>query len=1220
MSIRRLFRSRFVYPGLAVALALSWPLWGSDRSSEQQSRNAEPVSNALTQEARPPALRLPGLPEGQAAVRLRELHISIAVIGNIATTTMAMTFHNGLDRILEGELVFPLGDGQTVSRFAMSIGDKMREGVVVEKAKGRATFESIVRRGVDPGLLEWTAGNNFRARVYPIPANGDKTIIVAYEQELLPGSDRWNYMLPLAYKEEVEEFSAVVEVFNQDMPPTLDANEVQGFLFRKDADAYRGELQLSDYLPDQALAFALPVSRHKPQLFVEDGPDGSYFWLNVYPEVERRPRSKAARVGLFWDASSSAAGRDVRKELKVIDGYFEFLGDCEVDLVILRNTVERAGRYQVRNGLWPALKQKLKDTPNDGGSNMSAINLVGYDYACDEIILCSDGLSNFGGDGYALSTCAVLAVNSNPIANHALLRSVAHATDGRYLNLNDLTVKEAVSAMTTMPFRLVSMAYNSNEIDELYSPHIAISRNYALAGKLYADAAELTLGFGIAGAVSQSLTINIERQRYATKSGMVPRIWAQNKLAKLEEAPRRFQDAITQLGMGYGIVTRYTSLIVLDALEDYIRYDIEPLADEPEWRKTYRARKKQQGAHSKDNGKFRLDKLFQEWQQRKACIDRRPRIAKLPTKPAKESSAGVEGSDQSERSAEQIRDLTDTVIRLEIHDRFSADRNSEGNNMPAAEPEPLSVSVEEFESSGFGEGSVSMDLGQPALSFSPVSGNNNRAEAVERGDIDNEREPFYGDIARNPAEAATFRDLIARTTPAEPAEAEDNSEFDLQEYPDPYEFIAVSREPFTDLVDLQRRLRYPAEALRAKLEGRVVLRVLIGRNGEIRRTLVESSDHELFSEPAIEAIKESIFTPAIQNQRKVACWVSIPILFRLHSATPADSSMNKANKEAVRRQVFQLPVYSAAGTLEATLRFKEQRSAPASLLSRAGGPEEAYASYLKEKQERGQDPAFYFDAATEFWDAGEEKYALRILSNIAELELENHQLLRVLGRRLQEWGRHELAVYIFRAVLRIREEEPQSYRDLALALVQRREYSEAARLLYRVVTDDWDNRFPKVGLIALRELNALARAHGDRLNLSYVDQRLLQHDSIPLRVVIDWDTDNCDMDLWITGPNGERASYSNRQPGFGGCLSDDFTGGYGPEEFLLKHPMPGSYSIKVNYYGNRQQKVAGAVSLRLQIFCNYGHEEEDMFETTVRLGAVDEVLDLAHIVFVPVNK
>lgn len=58
-----------------------------------------------------PALVVKGESENQTQVKLDDIKIEVSVIGNLATTTYEMSFYNSEDRILEGELVFPLGDG-----------------------------------------------------------------------------------------------------------------------------------------------------------------------------------------------------------------------------------------------------------------------------------------------------------------------------------------------------------------------------------------------------------------------------------------------------------------------------------------------------------------------------------------------------------------------------------------------------------------------------------------------------------------------------------------------------------------------------------------------------------------------------------------------------------------------------------------------------------------------------------------------------------------------------------------------------------------------------------------------------------------------------------------------------------------------------------------------------------------------------------------------------
>ncbi len=117
-------------------------------------------------------------------MEMQAFDADIRVRGHLATTTIEMTFYNPNSRVLEGELVFPLGEGQTIAGYALEVSGKMRQAVVVEKQKGREVFEDVVRRGVDPGLAEITKGNVFRTRVYPLPPMGTKRVTVSFEQEL----------------------------------------------------------------------------------------------------------------------------------------------------------------------------------------------------------------------------------------------------------------------------------------------------------------------------------------------------------------------------------------------------------------------------------------------------------------------------------------------------------------------------------------------------------------------------------------------------------------------------------------------------------------------------------------------------------------------------------------------------------------------------------------------------------------------------------------------------------------------------------------------------------------------------------------------------------------------------------------------------------------------------------------------------------------------------
>jgi protein TonB len=94
----------------------------------------------------------------------------------------------------------------------------------------------------------------------------------------------------------------------------------------------------------------------------------------------------------------------------------------------------------------------------------------------------------------------------------------------------------------------------------------------------------------------------------------------------------------------------------------------------------------------------------------------------------------------------------------------------------------------------------------------------------------------------------------------------------------PADFVPVEKEP----VPIKRvEPKYPELAMRAGLEGKVWVKIWVDKEGKPRQVVVLKSDAEIFNEPAVEAAKQWLFTPAYMNNGPVAVWVSIPFRFKL---------------------------------------------------------------------------------------------------------------------------------------------------------------------------------------------------------------------------------------------------------------------------------------------------------------------------------------------------
>jgi len=96
--------------------------------------------------------------------------------------------------------------------------------------------------------------------------------------------------------------------------------------------------------------------------------------------------------------------------------------------------------------------------------------------------------------------------------------------------------------------------------------------------------------------------------------------------------------------------------------------------------------------------------------------------------------------------------------------------------------------------------------------------------------------------------------------------------------PSPTEFIFVEKDPVPVKAIVPV---YPRLGIDAGIEGKVTVRMLVDKNGRVKKAFIQSSDVEIFNDPALEAALHYVFTPAIQNGRAIPVWVSVPFRFTL---------------------------------------------------------------------------------------------------------------------------------------------------------------------------------------------------------------------------------------------------------------------------------------------------------------------------------------------------
>ncbi len=123
--------------------------------------------------------------------------VSAEIQDGAAVTKVDQVFVNSGPRQLEAQFVFPLPKGAALQEFYLWMNGKRTKGEILEKDKASNIYEGIVRRLQDPGLLEYIDSDVFRARVFPVPANGEMRIELTFSQVLDFQNGVYRYRYPL---------------------------------------------------------------------------------------------------------------------------------------------------------------------------------------------------------------------------------------------------------------------------------------------------------------------------------------------------------------------------------------------------------------------------------------------------------------------------------------------------------------------------------------------------------------------------------------------------------------------------------------------------------------------------------------------------------------------------------------------------------------------------------------------------------------------------------------------------------------------------------------------------------------------------------------------------------------------------------------------------------------------------------------------------------------
>jgi tetratricopeptide (TPR) repeat protein len=1050
---------------------------------------------------------------------LKALHIEVNICGHIARTSWQMVFKNNTSRILEGTLNFPLKEGISVSRYALDIDGKMREAVPVDRNKGAETFEAIERRGVDPGLLEKAEGNIFRTRIYPINPNSTRTVIIGFEEELASQSNLiYQQLVPIDFKDTVADFSCVIKIMQAALPPSIEQTPNIYARFTKNDDVYTAEIRRRNFVPKGNLVISIPQKSNIPSVLTQEFDHKNYFIIHMDLPAAVHEKVLPKNIVLLWDASLSGSQRDLQKEKAVLTAYFKAAGSVSVTLVTFGNSIYSTRKYDIINGNTQPLMDAIDEIVYDGATNFGCIG--NGMIPADEYILCSDGRQTFGNEGPETGKIPVHCISSAPGADFSNLKYISYKSGGVFINLQQETTADAIKRLASAPLRFLGLRQNNAVAEYFPATPVPVSGSFSIAGIATAPLDEIELQFGYGNEVSFTKKVNTDFLQQGCEGFDIAKIFAQKKISELDIQYEKNKTEIESLGNRFGIVTRNTSLIVLETLDDYLRYEIEPPAElKKQYDSIIQVSKERIGEEQENKievSKDMLQKLKEWWNKKPVEMINKP-VSDVPLPPPPPVTPST------------ITQATTPARKKGLKPTPSGNKMIITGKVVDKEGEPVPFAV--IKVKGTRTGTAADARGNYSLK-------------AKKGDVLQSSAVGFK-LLENKVKGASLPNLVLEKQPVYLTETVVTTAADLTG-----DLAAAASNTFSqESFNLQF-----STSNSTLLQGRVAgLNVASGYNNS------GTALHYTFSNGASGQMEES--SGSYQDLYDSIGYTG--------GDNRDDSSVIHINKEE-----------EAAYLLELKNVNHEMR----------------YKKYIELRKAFENIPVFYFKVGSWFIEEGDKETGIKILSNLAEMETANYELYKMLGYKLKEAGDYQGAINAFAKVKAFRTNDPQSYRDLALAKEDAGLHQEALDILYegmeRNYSKEKNSMYAGIEEIFLMEINRIVSLYTQEVNTSKIPKELLAPLPVDIRIVMNWNKNNSDIDLWVTDPANEKCFYQHKTTNAGGRISNDLTQGFGPEQFILKNALKGKYKIEINYYADRQVTIAGPTTVMAEIFLHYGMPNE----------------------------
>jgi Ca-activated chloride channel homolog len=528
--------------------------------------------------------------------------VDVTIRDGVATTHIDQLFRNDLNRDIEGQYVFPLPPGAVISSFTMWVNGEALEATILDADEARAIYEDFVRRAIDPALLEYIGRDTVSARIFPIPAGGERRIEITYTELLSAEAGTYRYRYPL----DTERFSALplermsISIDLETSVPLKAVYSPSHSLELGRLTEMTASVQFEDSnvrpTKDFFLYYSVSPDDMGMTLLTYRSPNEDGFFMLIVTPPDQAGSETAIPKDLVFvlDTSGSMGGDKIAQAKEALRFILDNLSPDDRFAVIAFSDYNEALQTALTTvtpeniGL---AKNWISNIAAGGGTNIDDALLLGFSLFEDNqrpqfLVFLTDGEPTVGEQDPV--TIAAHAASANATGarlfsfgvgnnvNTVLLDQLAqenrgtttYVLPGENLEVSVSSFYRKIASPVLADITLDIEGIEVFDIHPVDFPDIFRGTQLLILGRYRGEGdAQVTLAGNSLG-IQTSFVANLSFSGVSLEDGFLARLWAGRKIAYLLNQVRLYGESdellnsIITLSHRYGIITPYTSFLV----------------------------------------------------------------------------------------------------------------------------------------------------------------------------------------------------------------------------------------------------------------------------------------------------------------------------------------------------------------------------------------------------------------------------------------------------------------------------------------------------------------------------------------------------------------------------------------------------------------------------------------------------------------------------------